>query len=134
MRLTTDDLTNNLSGTLDARFYGKGAGVDSVNEFGGAFALSDKTADNQSYYYGAFGTARNYQTAYNGIAVTGSGNYTLAVGANDLISFNDTQRAGEWGGLKANTVELVKDNGTQTITVNKSLSNGITRLWLCRSF
>ncbi len=125
--VTTDDL----AGTLDARFYGKGAGVDSVNEFGGTFALSDTNADNQSYYYGAFGATRNYQAVYNGIAGNSS-NITTLVQSNKatIISFDDPVRkiihddsksADDVAvNLRANTVELVKDNGTQTITINKS--------------
>ncbi len=45
-----------LSGTLDARFYGNEG--DGANEFGGTFALVNDTANNERYYYGAFGAKR----------------------------------------------------------------------------
>ncbi len=48
--VATDDNSNNLSGTLDARFYGGDAW-----EFGGTFALADNSSN---YYYGAFGAER----------------------------------------------------------------------------
>ncbi len=41
--------SKNLTGTIDARFYGSGAW-----EFGGTFALADKS----NYYYGVFGAER----------------------------------------------------------------------------
>ncbi|MCH9843949.1 MAG: hypothetical protein K0U39_00400, partial [Alphaproteobacteria bacterium] len=49
--VTAGDLT----GTLDARFYG--TGTDNANEMGGTFAL--RNANAHSYYYGVFGTTRD---------------------------------------------------------------------------
>ena len=48
--VTTIDADNSLAGTLDARFYG-----ESLEEFGGSFALADIT--NNQHYYGAFGAS-----------------------------------------------------------------------------
>ncbi len=49
----TDINAGDLTGTLDARFYGAQA-----TELGGTFALTD--TDNNSYYHGVFGSQRDY--------------------------------------------------------------------------
>ncbi len=47
-----------LSGRLDARFYGNAG--DGANEFGGTFAMvANSGSDSGSYYYGAFGAERS---------------------------------------------------------------------------
>ena len=129
-------LDNTLTGTLDARFYGAGA-----EEFGGTFALADTTADNERYYYGAFGAKKLpppivhifgdiSQNYYNSRKVNRTGSYGYeypakspynAIGvtnSSDILSQTiKIQQSGSYSLINGITVKTLRLDGTTSTTV-----------------
>ncbi|MCH9844957.1 MAG: transferrin-binding protein-like solute binding protein, partial [Alphaproteobacteria bacterium] len=110
--VNTDGIgAGSLSGTLDARFYG----YDEAVALGGTFALSDSV----SYYYGAFGTQKDY-TIFTKVATTRSDTPTT-FNSNNLTSFSKNSMDDISGNIfKIKTaVEVTKNNTDKTIYTNK---------------
>ncbi|MCH9852821.1 MAG: transferrin-binding protein-like solute binding protein [Alphaproteobacteria bacterium] len=111
--VTTFSPANNLSGRLDARFYGIAA-----REFGGTFALTEINDGIYSYYYGVFGAKRDDYVAFSNptpIATdTMIGNETVPTDFdyNSLMGFEASNRTGKIdNALKIlNTVRVTKNS------------------------
>ncbi len=108
--VTATIVSNNLTGTLDARFYG-GVGY----ELGGTFALTGTGAGGDYYYYGAFGTQRIY-TSFAKIttnhAETPIDTETeTKINKHGLTGFNDPDRVNKAGNaLPATMVQITQYN------------------------
>ncbi|MCH9852594.1 MAG: transferrin-binding protein-like solute binding protein [Alphaproteobacteria bacterium] len=97
--VNTGSGTGDLSGTLDARFYGSQA-----HELGGTFAMSN----GNTYYYGAFGGLRN------GILIFDS--YSINTATSSVLTPNVVNIPVAYNSLTAATLD--RDNSNKTFTMN----------------
>ena len=121
-------MSGDLSGTLDARFYG--TGTDKANELGGTFILADSS--NNSYYYGAFGTSRNNVAPF-AFGITDSyisneinaGNSQVASLGGSYVSLSEVSTGANTDGTaKTATLDAVAVNSTKNIDYERP-SNSI---------
>ena len=96
-----------LTGTLDARFYGKVA-----QELGGTFALTG----NDYYYYGAFGAEGIYHNFSEEVTTHVDTPEEADFNSNNLTGFNDSNRGGKQNNALPFTAVQITENDNQLIS------------------
>ncbi len=128
--VTTKLADNNLSGTLDARFYGSASW-----ELGGVFSLTESNDDNVLYYFGAFGAQRRgvvVPLEFGEMIVekmVSNDNIATAILANDPSYSSLTEAvtgSADGAGFTMNGLAVVKDD-----TVN--YTRAPNRVWVTNS-